>query len=205
MKKVILLGDSIRLIGYGNAVAERLSDEFEVWQPNDNCRFAQYTLRGLWEWKEDIAGADIIHWNNGLWDICEIFGDGQFTPIDEYVKTMLRLARLLKQRASTVIFATTTPVRTENLYNKNEVIAAYNDAIVPKLKEMGIVINDLYTPLFKDTYKYICDDNIHLSGDGIKLAADMVESIIRNEAKKLTEENTKKLDGQSDEKIGAPV
>ena len=205
MKKVVLIGDSIRLIGYGKPVAERLSDEFEVWQPDDNCRFAQYTLRGIWDWQDGIKGADIIHWNNGLWDICHLFGDGEFTPINEYIDTMLRLARLFKQRASTVIFSTTTPVRPENVHNKNEVIAAYNEAIVPKLKEMGVVINDLYTPISEDVYKYICDDTIHLSEDGIALATDMVEAVIRKEAKKLTDAPQKKLDAQADLGLGAPV
>ena len=205
MKKVVLIGDSIRLIGYGKPVAERLSDEFEVWQPDDNCRFAQYTLRGIWDWQDGIKGADIIHWNNGLWDICHLFSDGEFTPINEYIDTMLRLARLFKQRASTVIFSTTTPVRPENVHNKNEVIAAYNEAIVPKLKEMGVVINDLYTPISEDVYKYICDDTIHLSEDGIALATDMVEAVIRKEAKKLTDAPKKKLDAQADLGLGAPV
>lgn len=205
MKKVVLLGDSIRMIGYGTPVAERLSGEFEVWQPDDNCRFAQYTLRGLWDWQDGIKGADIIHWNNGLWDVCHLFGDGEFTPKEEYVATMLRIARLLKERASTVIFSTTTPVRPENLHNKNEVIEAYNAAVVPHLKEMGIVINDLYTPISKDVYRYICEDTIHLSEDGISLAADMVEAVIRKEAARLTEDNTRKTDGQNSASIGAPV
>ena len=205
MKKVILIGDSIRLIGYGKPVAERLSNEFEVWQPDDNCRFAQYTLRGLWEWKDNIRGADIIHWNNGLWDICSIFGDGEFTPIDEYVSTMLRVARLLKERASVVIFATTTPVRPENQHNKNEIIEAYNNALVPKLQEMGVVINDLYTPLSTDLYKYISGDTIHLSEEGISLAADMVESIIRKESEKIADSSESASDIREDASIGAPV
>ena len=205
MKKVILIGDSIRLIGYGKPVAERLSNEFEVWQPDDNCRFAQYTLRGLWEWKDNIRGADIIHWNNGLWDVCEIFGDGEFTPIDEYVSTMLRVARLLKERASVVIFATTTPVRPENQHNKNEIIEAYNNALVPKLQEMGVVINDLYTPLSTDLYKYISGDTIHLSEEGISLAADMVESIIRKESEKIADSSESVSDIREDTSIGAPV
>ena len=205
MKKVVLLGDSIRLIGYGKSVAERLSDEFEVWQPDDNCRFARYTLRGLWEWKDDIRGADIIHWNNGLWDTCSIFGDGEFTPIDEYVSTMLRLGRLLKERAHTVIFATTTPVKPENKHNTNEIIEAYNNALVPKLREIGIVINDLYTPISQDVYKYICEDMIHLSDDGISLAAEMVEAVIRKEAEKIKDEGNAKLDSVNNASIGAPV
>ena len=205
MKKIVLIGDSIRMIGYGNPVAERLSDEFEVWQPDDNCRFAQYTLRGLWDWQDGIKGADIIHWNNGLWDVCYLFGDGAFTPIDVYVDTMLRIARLLKERATTVIFATTTPVRPENVHNSNDVIKAYNEALVPKLREMGIVINDLYTPISADVYKNICDDTIHLSEDGISLAADLVEKVIRAEAEKLTNEKNQTVDVSVGASIGAPV
>ena len=205
MKKVVLIGDSIRMIGYGKPVAERLSPDFEVWQPDDNCRFANYTLRGLWDWQDGIRGADIIHWNNGLWDICQLFGDGTFTPKEEYVATMVRIAKLLKERAETVIFATTTPVRPENMHNKNVVIEEYNEALVPKLVEMGVVINDLYSPIAKDVYKYISDDTIHLSEDGIELAADMVEKVIRHEAEKLTKSGKWADNSHKNESLGAPV
>ena len=205
MKKVVLIGDSIRLIGYGGPVAERLSPELEVWQPDDNYRFAQYTLRGLWDWQDGMRDADIIHWNNGLWDICHLFGDGEFTPIDEYVSTMLRIARILKSRAKTVIFATTTPVRPENLHNKNEVIEAFNAALVPRLVEMGVVINDLYTPMSKDIYRFICEDTIHLSADGIALATDLVEDIIRREAAKIKDTADAVQNATENPTLGAPV
>ena len=205
MKKVVLIGDSIRMIGYGTPVAQRLKDEAEVWQPDDNCRFAQYTLRGMWDWQDGIRGSDIIHWNNGLWDVCELYGDGAFTPIDEYVSTMLRIARILKERATTVIFATTTPVRPENVHNKNEVIEAYNAALVPRLQEMGIVINDLYTPLSRDVYRYICEDTIHLSAEGIELSADMVTKAVLSEIKKLPQTRETVEKAQENASIGAPV
>ena len=205
MKKIVLIGDSIRQIGYGRPVAERLSGEYEVWQPGENCRFAKYTLRGLWDWREGIRGADVIHWNNGLWDICNLYGDGPFTPVDEYVEAMLRLARLFKQRARTVIFATTTPVRSNNPHCNNEVISAYNAALVPKLRELGVVINDLYTPLAVDVEKYIReDDRIHLSEAGIAVAAELVESVIRAEAEKLSEAAAS-VDAPSESGVGAPV
>ena len=205
MKKIVLLGDSIRQIGYGRPVAERLSDEYEVWQPGENCRFAKYTLRGLWDWREGISGADVIHWNNGLWDIGDLFGDGPFSPIDEYVEAMLRLARLLKQRARTVIFATTTPVRSNNPHSNNEVISAYNAALVPKLRELGVVINDLYTPLAVDVEKHIReDDRIHLSEAGIAVAAELVESVIRAEVEKLPAVD-KRADSATASDVGAPV
>ena len=96
-------------------------------------------------------------------------------------------------------------MRPENVHNKNEVIEAYNNALVPKLREMGIVINDLYTPLSKDVYRFICDDTIHLSEEGISVAADMVEAVIREEAAKLGNVKTARLDSVSDASIGAPV
>jgi lysophospholipase L1-like esterase len=119
---------------------------------------------------------------------------------------MLRIARLLKKRAKTVIFATTTPVRCDNPHNKNEYIAAYNENIVPRLMEMGVVINDLYTPLSKDIDAYIReDDKIHLSDAGIKLAAEMVENIIRSEAAKLLGNDEKSSGPQEAQRVGAPI
>ena len=184
MKKVVLLGDSIRMIGYGTKVPQLLGDEYEVFQPVDNCRFVKYTLRGLFDWKEDLKGADIIHWNNGLWDTSTgLFGDGKpFTKEDEYVENMLRVAALLKKLAPRVIFATTTPVRPDYEYNDNNVIDRYNAVLVPKLKEMGFEINDLISLVKADVYKYIRDDDkIHLTDEGIDLCANQVVKVIKGE------------------------
>ena len=180
MKKVVLLGDSIRMIGYGPKVAEQLKDEYIVAQPEENCRYARRTLRGLFDWQDIIAGADIIHWNNGLWDVCDLFGDGPFTPIEEYVTTMLRLCALLKQRCTQLIFATSTPVIEPNSHNRNSMIRAYNERIVPLLKEQGCMINDLYTLIAADIPGNIRpDDKIHLTEKGIALATEQVISCIR--------------------------
>ena len=185
MKKVVLLGDSIRMIGYGKPVEQALSGDFEVWQPSDNCRYAAYTLRGLYDWKSKMEKTDIIHWNNGLWYVCDLFGDGTFTPIDIYVESMVRLAKLLLQRARVVIFATTTPVREEHCHNRNSDIRAFNEALVPRLRELGVQINDLYTPVAADIPRYICDDMIHLSEEGIALCTQQVERAVRTAAEEL--------------------
>ena len=50
MKKVVLLGDSIRLIGYGTKLPEITQGEFEIWQPDDNSRFVQYILRQIFDY-----------------------------------------------------------------------------------------------------------------------------------------------------------
>ena len=185
MKKVTLLGDSIRLIGYGQTVEENLKKDFIVWQPDDNCRFAQYTLRGLWEWAPYIEGSDIIHWNNGHWDLCELYGDGTFTDIEDYVKIMSRLADLLLKRCKKLIFATTTPIIEGYPYNRNSVVNEFNAAVVPVLQAKGVIINDLHTLLKDEVNKYIGEDMLHLTEDGIAVCVAQVEKVIREVAAEL--------------------
>ncbi len=54
MKKVFLLGDSIRL-GYDKFVRGLLEGEAEVFYSDDNGRFAGYTYIGIPAWKK-LAG-----------------------------------------------------------------------------------------------------------------------------------------------------
>lgn len=175
--KVYLLGDSIRQIGYGTKLAEVLGDDYEVSQPQENGRFAKYTLRMLFDHKNEIAGSDVIHWNNGLWDDCDLFGDGAFTSIEDYIKDMVRIAKILKTYAPKVIFATTTP----RLGVDVDVEKEYNAAIVPVLEEMGIQINDLYSVVKPNIEEYIRqDDKIHLTEKGIMACAEKVAEAIKD-------------------------
>ena len=181
MKNVVLLGDSIRQIGYGTLVPRLLGEDYSVWQPKENCRFSSYTLRLIFDNRTEIQNADIIHWNNGLWDVCDLFGDGAFTDADTYVKTMLRIAEQLKKSTDKIIFATTTPVTSEHAHNKNERIRLYNSLLVPELEKMGIVINDLYSLVEPNIDAFIRkDDNIHLTEEGIRACAEQVARYIRN-------------------------
>lgn len=181
MKKVVLMGDSIRLIGYGRKLPELLGEGYTVWQTEDNCRFVKYTLRMLFDCREDIKDADIIHWNNGLWDTSTgLFDDGgkPFTDEEEYVKNMLRVAEELLKITPNVIFATTTPVHPDYRYNSNQVIKRYNAVIVPKLEAMGVRINDLHALVSQDVEGYICEDQLHLNEKGAQACAEQVANAI---------------------------
>lgn len=180
MKKVVLLGDSIRLWGYGTAVPALLGEDYRVWQPEDNCRFVKYTLRGLFDWQNELKDADVIHWNNGLWDCTEIFDDGLFTSEEEYVANMVRVAKLLLKITPKVIFATTTPVLDEFEWTHNDKIDRFNEIVVPPLKALGIKINDLNSRLRSDPTRYIREtDRIHLSEEGIRVCAEQVAEAIK--------------------------
>ena len=151
-----------------------------------------------------MDGSEIVHWNNGHWDICDLFGDGPFTSEEEYVANMLRIADLLQKKYKVVIFATTTPVRDANKYNKNSITDRYNEVLVPLLAARGIIINDLSALLRNEIERFICEDNIHLTAEGIELCALQTAKYIVAAADQLPGAPTQSI-SQSILGDGAPV
>ena len=181
MKKIILLGDSIRL-SYQSRVSELLGSDFAVWGPDDNCRFASYTLRMLYDYREQLKGADLIHFNCGLWDMCDLFGDGPFTPLEVYVEQMVRIAKILKTYAPVVIFATTTPPSPKMWGHDLERVRAYNAAAMAALEPLGILFDDLFTPVAEDIDRMISEDFLHASPYGVEVLANRVADCVKKHA-----------------------
>ena len=70
MKKIVLLGDSIRE-GYDKYVKLAFDGVAQVYYPKENCRFTTYIIRNLLDWKNNLEWGDdvaLVHWNVGLWD-----------------------------------------------------------------------------------------------------------------------------------------
>ena len=181
MKKIILLGDSIRL-SYGNRVRELLGSDYTVWQPEDNCRFAAYTLRMLFDYKAQLEGADVIHFNCGLWDMCDLFGDGPFTPLEVYAEQMVRIAKILKTYAPVVIFAATTPPSPKMWGHDLDRVRAYSAAAMAALEPLGVLFDDLFTPVAEDIDRMISEDYLHASPYGVEILANRVADCIKANA-----------------------
>ena len=180
MKKVSLIGDSIRLFGYGPLVPALLGEDVTVFQPQENCRFAKYTLRGMYDWKAELETSDVIHFNCGIWDAGDVVGDGLlFSSDEEYVENILRIARRLLQFTPKVIFATTTPVNPSYVSVDNKDVDRFNALVVPKLRALGVEINDLHALVAEDIEGNICEDKLHLSPLGAKRCAEQVAKVIR--------------------------
>lgn len=153
MKKIVLIGDSIRM-GYDKYVKEALSEVAEVYYPEENCRFAENVLRYAHEWK-DKTGApddvDLVHWNAGLWDVLELFGDEPLSTKEYYANVIPRIDRRLRMLypKAKLVFATSTSVNegmaNPAFYRHNSNIEAYNEIAVRALESTDTVINDLYT------------------------------------------------------------
>ena len=152
MRKIVLLGDSIRM-GYDKFVKESLGDEAEVFYPKDNCKFAKYSIRFLRDWTRDgtLPGdADVVHWNVGLWDVVQLFDGESLVSPEEYARDLERLYRHLVHYfpKAKLIFATSTSVVEEkyaaNFFRKNARIEEYNAVARSVLEPLGVEINDLY-------------------------------------------------------------
>ena len=181
MKKIILLGDSIRL-SYQSRVCELLGSDYTVWGPDDNGRFASYTLRMLYDYREQLKGADLIHFNCGLWDMCDLFGDGPFTPLEVYVEQMVRIAKILKTYAPVVVFAATTPPSPRMWGHDLDRVRAYNAAAMATLEPLGILFDDLFTPVAEDIDRMISEDYLHASPYGVEILANRVADCVKKHA-----------------------
>lgn len=180
MIRVVLLGDSIRQ-HYQPLVAQLLEETCTVWGPQENCAFAKWTLYALRFWREQLACADVIHWNNGLHDVVRFFQeDGCFVSLEEYRDSVLKIARELLKTGAKVIFATTTPILKDDHERANADIIRYNRAVVPLLEKMGVVIDDLHACISADPQKYISQDGTHMNDLGKTVCAQAVAASIRS-------------------------
>ena len=200
MKNVFLIGDSIRYgassnpeyqtadsPGYGVYVKEMLTGEAEVYAPNENCRFAQYTLRYLYDWTKglDCEKIDVVHWNNGLWDVLRINGDEPLTPIDVYERMLCRVCDAIKRSfpRAKIIFALSTAVVEEwarpDFMRYNSDIEKYNAAAKRVLSEKDVIINDLYT-LSASFDNSLHADFVHFNEEGSQILARAVCDKIRS-------------------------
>lgn len=193
MKKVLLLGDSIR-IGYQNEVKKLLENEYEVIFPCENGRFAAYTL---WQANQELKqNPDIalVHFNNGYWDMnIEEPLNEPMHPIDEYKYVLSRTVKLCRKCGAKVVFATTTPILDSGsardntgvqvtLNYSNEWVNEYNKAAAEVMKELDVPVNDLYALCMEDDKRYKCEDRLHLNSEGNKRCAQQVAEFIRKYA-----------------------
>ncbi len=178
--KAMLIGDSIRMYCQAE-ITRQLENDFTVWGPEENCRFAKYTAKQLPIWFGAVGTPDIIHWNNGLWDTTHLYAeDGPFTPLEEYLRYLAIVLRELRKRCPKVIFATTTPVVEPHATQKNSVISAYNQAATAFMQAQGVPVNDLYAFVYPQRTTWLCEDGCHPAEAGKAAIGAEVARVIRN-------------------------
>ena len=190
MKKVLLIGDSIRL-GYDKYVKDALSGVAEVYYPNDSARFSQYTLRYLSDWKSENgwgSDIDLVHWNTGLWDVLEMYGEEPISNPVQYGETIGKIQRQIRILFPNAvqIFATSTSVIEEKYgptrKRHNSVIEQYNKIAIEVLSGTDCLINDLYALTKNAPAEIRNGDPTHFyTPEGTKLIGDRVLSYVCGE------------------------
>ena len=190
MKKIILFGDSIRM-GYDKYVKEALEGVAEVYYPAENSQYAENLLRFAHEWIQksgfDGKEVDLIHWNAGLWDCLELFGDEPLSTPDYYRNAIQRVNKRLRACCpnAKIVFATSTSVNEAiarpEFMRHNATIDKYNKAALEVLSGTDTVINDLWSLscTFPDSYR---SDWVHFyTPEGTENIGGKVLSVICKE------------------------
>ena len=187
MKKILLLGDSIRQ-GYDSYVKIAFEDSAKVYYPAENCMFSSYILRMLNDWKNFLDtgdDVDVIHWNAGLWDDLVLADGKNHTSIEYYKDNIERICVMIGELFPNAknIFATSTPVIEDGFggfhfrrYNSDT--ERYNEAAVKIVTDHGGYINDLYTLLKNSPTEYHSDQTHYYSREGTEIICNKVISAI---------------------------
>lgn len=193
MKKVVLVGDSI-CEWYSQYVEKELEGVCEVIYANgDNGRFAAFSLHKLNDLINSAGGkVDLVHFNNGYWDMNPLLNGEMMHPIPEYLHFLKRIIDLSRFAGAKVIFATTTPLveaveADDNtgtgvkISGKNETVIEYNNAAKALMKTEGVTVNDLYEFCIKHPTCYKCEDLLHHSHEGNLACAKVIAEAIKKE------------------------
>lgn len=191
MKRVLLLGDSIR-IGYQDYLKELLKEECEViYWADDNGRFVQYNYWQLNQMFRIHGHFDIVHFNNGYWDMnIEPPCEEALNPIPEYIAGLKKIVTYIKKQKAIPIFANTVPIYSDGSSNdntgtkasityKNEWVIDYNKAAESLMKKENVQINDMYSRMLSGPKYFKCPDMLHLTESGYKECAILTAETIR--------------------------
>lgn len=186
MKKVLLIGDSIRM-GYQPIVVVALGGVADVGGPTQNGGDSSTVLAHLDEWV--IAQQpDIVHMNAGLHDIKREFGARENqVPLARYRQNLETIfARVHDETEATLIWAKTTPVNERWHHERKGFdrfeadVQAYNDAALALAAKMRVAVDDLTRAVLEGGGNALLnDDGVHLTPRGYNLLGKTVAACIR--------------------------
>jgi acyl-CoA thioesterase-1 len=172
---VLLIGDSIS-IGYTLKVRELLAGKANVHRPPTNCGSTNSGIANIDKW----LGAekwDIIHFNWGLHDLKYLQSGRQNVPPEKYEANLKRLVDKMRKKATTLIFATTTPIpeTQRGIYpRKQGDVARYNEIALRVMKAGGVLIDDLNTAITPDLAAHALKEDVHFNRKGYDTLAQAV-------------------------------
>lgn len=185
LPNVLILGDSIS-IGYTPVVAGRSRGCANVYRPSANCGSSQVYREHIQEW---LGGRtwDLIHFNCGLHDInrrnniaYNREGERRVT-LEKYTHNLSVILTSMKNAASAVVWASSTPVPLEAAGRTPADILLYNREAEKIMEEAGVEMNDLYSFILPHTPEcHPALNNVHYTDEGYELLGMQVANKIRH-------------------------
>jgi lysophospholipase L1-like esterase len=186
MKRIILIGDSIRM-GYQDTVRELLP-EVEILSPEQNGGDSRRVLANLGAWVIDLK-PDIVHLNCGLHDLKREFATPEQTqvPLEEYRQNLEAIfRRITEETGATLIWAATTPVNQDRHhavkgFDRLEAdVDAFNAAALEIAQSYPLPVNDLYTAVMHGGRdELLRRDGVHYVEAGYRLLGTKVAECLR--------------------------
>ena len=186
MKRVILIGDSIRM-GYQAFVGKELEGTAHAWGPKENGGTSANVLAHLDEWVLSRE-AELVHLNCGLHDLKREFRAKEAAvPLAQYCANVEEIfSRLREGTQARLVWATTTPVN-ERRHHENKAfdrfeadVEAYNAAALDVAAGYGVRVNDLFrvvTDAGRDGL--LLPDGVHFTHHGYALLGGAVAQAVR--------------------------
>ncbi|MDO8545289.1 MAG: SGNH/GDSL hydrolase family protein [Opitutaceae bacterium] len=185
LPRVLLIGDSIS-IGYTVPVRERLAGRANVHRPPENCGDSARGVGSIDKWL-GTGKWDVIHFNFGLHDLKYLDEKNALAPPnlgrqvaspEVYEKNLRAIVARLKKTGAKLIFATTTPVPAGSAGRLEADVPRYNAVAARVMKEMGVMIDDLYAFVVPRQTQIQRPQNVHFTDAGSAQLADAVVASI---------------------------
>nr|WP_315237974.1 SGNH/GDSL hydrolase family protein [uncultured Albidiferax sp.] len=187
MKKIVLIGDSIRL-AYQGAVTSALLHDAVVTAPAENCQSSAEVRKNFHGWIA-AANPDIVHMNCGLHDLRIDAGDSAHrVPIDAYAANLEAIFNLVVTSGRrTLIWATITPLMEDRHQQSRQSrryeadVARYNQVGLAVARKYGATVNDLHAAVqHAGAPRLLGPDGVHFTDDGSAFLAEAVVTSLRS-------------------------
>src|SRR6478609_5573015 len=193
MKRVILIGDTIRL-GYEAAARAELADVAAVTGPTEGTQHTANILFHLWSWVIS-QNPDVVHINAGHWDTRRVIRgeEGNVIPLEVYRANVHRiLSSVQRHTRARIIWATTTPLvmpayentqrRMGGTSRNPDSIKLYNAAAAAEAAKLGVVVNDLHRfVITRGQRRLMHADGAHFTPAGYDALGRQVARVVQRE------------------------
>ena len=185
MKRVILIGDSIRL-GYEPTVRRLLADAADVWAPEENVEDSATLRRRLEDWVL-CRPVDVVHLNCGLHDLKRNPPAGELqVPLAQYRQNLEDIFRRVRATGARLLWASITPVddarhQAAKPFARHQAdVLAFNAAAAEIAQRFGLPVDDLHATVQQAGPASILQpDGVHYTAPGSQRLGEAVAAFIR--------------------------